>query len=80
MVEGLARAVDLSMLGVVFVTTRPLPLGVWVFLEITSAHGNVSAVGRVRNCRATDKQHRIGIRFKVIPPNDRSVLAGMLVK
>lgn len=77
-VEGLARLVDLSKEGVGFVSSKALPTGACVFLEITSPRGNLSAVGRIRNCVETGEQYRIGILFEVIPPNDRSVLAVIL--
>ena len=76
--EGLARVVDLSAEGVGFVSTKVLPTGGWIFLEITSPRGNLSVVGKLRSCAKTGQQYRIGVLFKVIPPNDRSLLAAIL--
>jgi hypothetical protein len=77
-IEGLAHSVDLSAQGLGFIASRPLPVGIRVFLEITSSRGNISAVGRIQSCISKGNYFRVGISLEIVPPNDRPVLAALV--
>ena len=70
--EGVARSCDVSLKGVGLVTTRELPVGAVLFLEIVSQEGSVSVVGRVQHGRPTGAgQYRLGLLVYCIPPTDQ---------
>ena len=69
--EGVARSCDVSLKGAGVVTSRELPVGARVFLEIVATQGSVSVVGRVQHCSPTGVgQFRVGILVYCIPPTD----------
>lgn len=71
----LAHTADISGSGLGIRSTVELPVGELLFLELTGSLGNVSAVGRVVHCSLIDGTHyRVGVRFEVVPPNDRPIL------
>jgi hypothetical protein len=70
--EGVARSCDVSLKGAGIVTTRELPAGARLFLEIVGQGGSVSVVGRVMHCTPTGAgQYRVGILVYCIPPTDQ---------
>lgn len=77
--EGIARSCDLSLTGAGLFLSRPLPREALVFLEITLARGVLSAVGRVVQATERGETWRVGVRFLVVPPNDRLLLRRMLL-
>ena len=73
--EGLSNMCDISKTGIGLYVTQNLPIGTMVFLEIGANRLNLSAVGEVvSEIRIREHYYRTGIRFKVIPPNDRMAL------
>lgn len=72
--EGVARSCDVSNSGIGIQTTREIPPGATLFVEIAAQDFNLSAVGRVVHCAARGDTYRVGIAFVVIPPNDRPLL------
>jgi c-di-GMP-binding flagellar brake protein YcgR len=73
--EGIFKMRDISHTGLGLYVTKPLPVGTLVFIEICSRMLRLSAVGEVVNIRETKQGYfRIGIRFRVMPPNDRLAL------
>ena len=76
---GIARSCDLSARGLGLFTSRALPAGELVFLEIATSDGNLSAVGKIVHSREVEPGvHRVGIRLLIVPPNDRPTLARIL--
>jgi len=74
-VEGVSKMCDISHNGVGLLTTQDLPLGKFVFLEVMGQKFNVSGVGVVVFRTKQGKNFwRIGIRFTIMPPNDKVVL------
>jgi hypothetical protein len=74
-IEGVSKMCDISHNGVGLLVTQDLPLGKFVFLEVTGQKFNVSGVGVVvYKTREGKKYWRIGIRFTIIPPNDKIIL------
>ena len=72
---------DLSETGIGLHLTQPLSVGELIFIEIASGKLNLSAVGRVIHQKATaNGRYRIGVRFEVVPPNDRMALAKYFAK
>jgi hypothetical protein len=73
--DGLAKSTDVSVTGIGFYSTTPLPEGERIFIEITIRRVSISCVGRIVHCRESQGgRYRIGIHFLVIPPNDRFLL------
>lgn len=73
--EGVARSCDISIAGAGMVTTRALPVGARIFLEVVSRLGNLSAIGRVAHCSpASDGCFRVGVRIEFVPPTDQLTL------
>ncbi len=79
--EGVARSCDLSLKGAGIVTTRDLPVGARVFLEIVAQEGSVSAVAQVMHCKATGAgQFRVGLLVFCLPPTDRQTWKRILAQ
>ena len=80
--EGLARSCDISEGGLGLVTSRPLPTGARLFVEITSRLGSLSLVARVTYCRpgSSAGTHHVGLDVEIVPPNDRKTLEQLLHK
>lgn len=73
--EGIFKMRDISHTGLGIYVTKPLEVGTLVFIEICSKALRLSAVGEVANIRQDAKgYYRVGIRFRVLPPNDRMAL------
>lgn len=78
-IEGVSKMCDISHNGVGLVVTQNLPLGKHIFVEVTSYKFSVSAVGVVVYNKEQGKGfYRIGIRFKIMPPNDKLTLDGFI--
>ncbi len=74
--EGICKSFDLSKGGMGLHLTNPLPVGGIVFLEIITKKNTISALGKVvHSHELSDGNHRAGIRFDVVPPNDVSSLS-----
>ncbi len=74
----LAHTTDIAMEGLGFFANHALPIGERLFCEITTPKHNISAVCRVVHCAvAPNGLYRVGVRFEVVPPNDRTVLERM---
>ena len=74
--EGITKTCDLSRLGIGIEVAEPLPHGALVFIEIATDQVNLSGLGRVSNSgRLPNGLYRTGIRWIVVPPNDRLLLA-----
>lgn len=72
----IAHTADVSTSGIGIHSAIELSIGELLFCELTGSQGNVSAVGRVMHCKQVDgKYYRVGVRFEVVPPNDRPILA-----
>lgn len=69
--EAIARSCDVSRTGIGLHTAEPIAPGKLVFVEVITASGAVSFVGRVAHCSATDDLQRVGIQVDTMPPNDR---------
>lgn len=81
LLEGLSRMCDISKGGIGIYVTEKLPLHKLVFLELAANKIRISAIGRIVNQRETeDGQYRVGIQFKIVPPNDRLTLARLWKK
>lgn len=77
--EGVSKMCDISHNGVGLVTTKDLPLSKHIFVEVTSQKFSVSAVGVVVfKTRQGPGFYRIGIRFKIMPPNDKLTLDSLI--
>jgi len=77
--SGIARSCDISKGGLGIFTSRPLPAGTLAFVEIATADGNVSAVGKiVHSVEVREGYHRSGVQLEIVPPNDRALLARLL--
>ncbi len=77
----LAHTADVSTSGLGIHSAVELPIDDLLFFELTGSQGNVSAVGRVMHCtHVEDKYYRVGVRFEVVPPNDRPILARLANK
>jgi hypothetical protein len=73
--EGVARSCDISNTGAGMVTSRALPAGARVFVEVVSRVGNLSALCRVMHCAPThDGCFRVGLRIEFVPPTDQMTL------
>ncbi len=70
--EGISKMCDISATGIGLQVTHPLPIGNFIFTEISTRSFTLSAVGRIVYSRLEEGGlFRIGIHFLVIPPNDR---------
>ncbi len=79
--EGMARSCDASRSGIGLVTSRALPLGARLFVEIVVPEGNLSVVGTIVHCSSQpDGLFRVGVRLEIVPPNDRQTLARMVAE
>lgn len=79
--EGISKSCDISETGVGLYTTQHIPIGTPIFLEIATKRFNLSCIGKVAYSRNADgKFFRIGIRFVLLPPNDRVLLIEHFVK
>lgn len=73
--EGISKSCDISETGVGLYTTSPIPIGTPVFLEIATLKFNISCIGKVAYSRQSENNYfRIGVRFVLLPPNDRILL------
>lgn len=73
--QGVARSCDISPNGAGLVTSRALPPGARVFLEVISRVGNLSAITVVAHCTPTnDGCFRVGLRIEFVPPTDQLTL------
>jgi hypothetical protein len=73
--QGVARSCDISDTGAGLVTSRELPAGSRIFLEVTSRVGNLSAIAVVAHCAPThDGCFRVGLRIEFVPPTDQMTL------
>jgi hypothetical protein len=73
--EGIAHSCDIARGGIGVVTAHPYPLGTRLFVEIATRDRSISAVGEVVHSMPTrDENYRVGVRFVVVPPNDRILL------
>lgn len=73
--QGVARSCDVSDTGAGLVTSRALPPGARLFLEVTSRVGNLSAIAVVAHCAPTqDGCFRVGLRIEFVPPTDQMTL------
>jgi hypothetical protein len=70
--EAIARSCDVSAGGIGLHTTHPVATGEEVFVEVITASGAVSFLGRVMHCRQQGEYHRVGLKIEAMPPNDRS--------
>jgi hypothetical protein len=79
--EGVARSCDVSGHGVGMITTRALPAGSRLFIELIGRAGRVSAIGTVVHCAdAPNGCYRIGIRIDSLPPTDQLTWKDMVQK
>ena len=79
--EGISKMCDLSETGIGLHLTQPLAIGELIFIEVASGKLNLSAVGRIIHQQGAEKgRYRIGVRFEVVPPNDRMALAKYFAK
>ena len=69
--EAIARSCDVSVSGMGLYTTHPVATGEEVFVEVITASGAVSCVGRVMHCREHGEYYRVGLQIEAMPPNDR---------
>jgi hypothetical protein len=70
--EGVARSCDVSQDGLGLVTTRVLPVGSRVLVELITETGNLSVVGTVRHCSPREQEQvRIGVFVEIVPPTDK---------
>ncbi len=77
--EGVSKMCDISKTGIGIYVTQKLPVGQYVFLELAANKLNLSAVGEiVSDIRIKENYYRVGIRFTIIPPNDRMTLTTVL--
>ena len=78
-VEGIARTSDLSNAGLGIVTNQAIAIGTWLFVEIRTRRGSISAVAcAMHERRMDDGRHRTGLSLVVVPPEDRQRLALLL--
>ena len=69
--ESIARSCDVSAGGIGITAPAAVTVGKLVFVEVITAGGAVSFVGRVAHCSAVAQLSRIGIQIDTMPPNDR---------
>jgi hypothetical protein len=75
LIDGLAKTADVSSTGLGFDSNEPIPPGERIFLEVSVRKVSVSCVARVVHCGfRRGGRFRIGVRFLIVPPNDRLVL------
>jgi hypothetical protein len=73
--EGISKSCDISETGVGLYATSHIPVNTPVFLEIATLKFNISCIGKVAYSRQSEKNYfRIGVRFVLLPPNDRILL------
>jgi hypothetical protein len=73
--EGISKSCDISETGVGLHTTSPISIDTPVFLEIATLKFNISCIGKVAYSRKSENSYfRIGVRFVLLPPNDRVLL------
>ena len=74
--EGVSKMCDISRTGIGIYVTRKLPLHKLIFIELAANRIRLSAVGQIVNVREINEgSYRMGIRFLIIPPNDRLAMA-----
>ena len=79
--EGLARSCDISKTGVGVVTSKAVPVGQYVFIEVATGAGQLSAIGKVMYCSPIDGgSYRVGLRLDIVPPTDMGILAAMVAE
>jgi hypothetical protein len=73
--EGISKTCDLSEIGIGLHTPQALPIGRMIFVEIAMQEFNLSAIGKILYSKpTTEGYHRVGVRFTIVPPNDRMLL------
>jgi hypothetical protein len=73
--EGICKIADVSETGMGLYATAPMPVGKTAFFEIVTRHFSLSCVGKfVYSRKADDRYYRVGVRFAIVPPNDRLLL------
>ncbi len=78
--EGIAYSCDLSRTGVGIYISRSLPINKKIFLEISLGDQTLSGVGLIAYSKmGAEGKYRIGVRFLVLPPNDRILLKKVLL-
>jgi len=74
--DGICKIEDVSETGMGLFATVEVPVGKTAFFEIVTRHFSLSCVGRFVYCRKVDERyHRVGVRFSIVPPNDRLLLS-----
>jgi hypothetical protein len=77
--EGVARSCDVSEGGVGMITSRPLPAGARLFIELICRDGRVAAIGTVAHAdEAGNGCYRIGIRMEIFSPSAQLVWAQLV--
>lgn len=73
--EGISKSCDISETGVGLYTTSHIPVNTPVFLEIATLKFNISCIGKIAYSRPSENNYfRVGVRFVLLPPNDRILL------
>lgn len=73
--EGIAHSCDIAAGGIGIRITHSYPAGSKLFIEIATGEFTISAVGLVVHSRQVGEgRYQVGMRFLVIPPNDRILL------
>ena len=74
--EGICKIEDLSETGMGLFATVQVPVGRNAFFEIVTRHFSLSCMGRFVYSRKVDERYnRVGVRFSIVPPNDRLLLS-----
>ena len=74
--EGICKISDISETGMGLYATVQVPVGKRAFFEIVTRHFNLSCVGEVvHSSKANERYYRVGVRFSIVPPNDRLLLS-----
>jgi c-di-GMP-binding flagellar brake protein YcgR len=73
--EGVCKIADVSQTGMGLYATVAVPVGKTAFFEIVTRHFSLSCVGQfVYSRKADERYYRVGVRFAIVPPNDRLLL------
>jgi hypothetical protein len=74
--DGICKIADISETGMGLYSAVPVPEKKMAFFEIVTKDFSISCVGEIVYARkADDRYYRIGVRFAVVPPNDRLLLS-----
>ncbi len=74
--EAICKISDVSETGMGLYATVAVPVGKRAFFEIVTRHFSLSCVGRfVYSSKANERYYRVGVRFSIVPPNDRLLLS-----